>query len=159
MGQYKSYRDTYLDREVAKIEKELIAYKSEQGYGTRQIVSKWTYSDEYNAKTRADLWDSEVYRLIGTVTFVGKNKNKLARGSLSWDLVSIENLRLASFFYGNIAQVDGGEDSNVLKWNVLLAVHYIPVPLGEALDIPHSCPFSVKFRVTANMGGVLTYAE
>lgn len=84
MGQYKSYRDTYLDREIAEIERELIAYKSRQGYGATQIQSrKCSLSSPINS-TAVQIYSRTNYFILGKITFSGVNKNKLARGALTW---------------------------------------------------------------------------
>ena len=40
MGQVKSYNEQFISKELASIERELIAYKSTQNYGATQVQSR-----------------------------------------------------------------------------------------------------------------------
>ena len=58
MGQYKSYKDTYLEREIANIERELVAYKATQIYGASQIQSRVSTLPEKISY----FWQSDILR-------------------------------------------------------------------------------------------------
>lgn len=84
MGQVRSYNEQFLTKELADIERELVAYKATQNYGAAQIQSRIIpLSDTITPKSFV-IYGNTNYWVLIKVNFSGVNKNKLARGALNW---------------------------------------------------------------------------
>ena len=154
MSRFQSYNENYITREIGDIEREVIALKATQNYGTGQIIPRNTYSAPVASELDAWGW----HEVRAKIIFTGANKNKNARGALS-DSVTVEDSRMKEFYDCSIIiQKSANQARNVLVWIVEAYCAYLPVPFSsEVLDLPTTCPFSCVFTVTANMGGVVTY--
>ena len=131
MGQYRSYRNSYLDKEIADIERELLAFKTTQAYGAIQIKSKASPLGNVSSTSVSGMG----YFVAGLVSFVGVNKDKLARGALTWVPISEP-----SSWY--MCEASGDKDDNTMSW-------YVVIRSGSA--------FTVTFRAYMNMDGRLIY--
>lgn len=134
MGQYKTYRNTYLDKEIAEIERELIAYKATQAYGASQIQSRIaTLADPITA-TAVQVGSYTRYFIFGRITFLGVNKGKLARGALTWTPSA------TSSWY--VCEASDEKETHEKKWYIYLS--------GQA-------GLTINVSAYMNMSGRLTY--
>lgn len=135
MGQYRSYKNTYLARELANIERELIAYKATQEYGATQIQSRVCSLSSSIASTSVSVYGYTQYWVLGKLTFSGVNKDKLARGALTWSPSS-----QAQSWY--ICESSDAKEKYEMRWVVL---------------VRGTQSFSVDFKAYMNMNGRLVY--
>lgn len=151
---YQSYRKTYLDKEIADIERELIAYKSEQSYGIRQIKSR------VNTGSAISSWlDNWGWNCVNVkITFVGTNKNKLARGSVV-DFVVISDPSMEENYSSSILTIHSSNEApNVLQWIITSYCAYVPVPMsGDTGDTFRTSSYILTPVVYANMKGSVSY--
>lgn len=135
MGQYSSYRESYIDKELANIERELIAIKSKQEYGAEQIQGKTVMLSESITSKGFNVYGRTYYWTMLKVTFVGVNKNKVARGALCWNM------------NGTVTSWQTTEHCepapNEMSWYLLLTNAYNS--------------FTMDFYAVVNMNGKLTY--
>ena len=134
MGQYRTYRDSYLDKEIAEIERELIAYKSTQAYGAVQIQSRVCSTPSISA-TAVQVYSYTYYWILGRVTFSGVNKNRLARGALTWS----PSAQVVDWY---MCEASDSKELYEMKWYVCIC--------GLS-------PFSIALNAHMNMEGKLTY--
>lgn len=156
MGQYRSYRDAFLDKQVASLERELLAYKTIQKYDSQQIqprlITTQTIQSQYGTPISTDVG----YTILGTVTFTGVNKKKIARGGLDWKIVAMDDWSLQDSIIGGVSFAASGQSPNVLKWNVFVFCYRFVDPFSSYSG-PTTTNFSAVFQVHANMGGALVY--
>ena len=81
MGQYKSYKDSYLDttHERLPISQDAIVLINQDKYP--ELIK----DDEVREQLKMrKMYSTTYYFIFGRVIFSGVNKNKLARGALTW---------------------------------------------------------------------------
>ena len=155
MTQNSSYLEQNLERRLVKIREELIAYKTTQRYRIDQIQSVESYSVAYSGILRSDYEEGQTYCLVGFLTFVGVNVNKLARATPYWKTISVTDPTFADYIFLGMMPSKNSH-SNVLVWKVSVACGtQYPVPFSGAPA--GTSPFSGMFGVTANMAGNLYY--
>lgn len=130
----KSFQATSIDRQIAEIERELIAYKATQAYGASQIQSRVATMPQPVSAVAHTAY-STTYWVMGRVTFKGVNKNKLARGALTWSPTSA----IRSWY---LCESSEDHSTNEMKWIVI-------IQSGSAFD--------VNFQAYMNMSGSLSY--
>ena len=144
MGQYKSYRDTYLDREIAEIEKELIGLKAVQRYSPEQI----NYAYQSNSVTV----NSYVY---GTpAENVGNHHGILASFLFTsyfptiYPRVSMVRLNYTPNTYNGV--LINYRTEKVSSNQVRIYLQYIDTVIP--MDSPHA--FTVELAMRSNVTGV-----
>lgn len=131
MGQAKSFASTSAEKQIREIELELIAYKATQAYGAMQIQSRICRLASQVSSTAKG---SSNY-IMGMITFQGVNKNKLARGALTFATSS----RVYSWY---LSESSDDHAACEMKWVVLMQA-------GSS--------FTANFSAYMNMDGRITY--
>lgn len=152
---YNSYLEQNLERRLIKIKEELVAYKTTQRYKIDQIQSVETYSPAYSGIKRSDFEEGQTYCLIGFLTFIGVNVNKLARAIPYWQTISVTDPTYNDYVSADIMLSKASHD-NVCVWKVtVICGGQYPVPGGDVSA--GTSAFSGMFGVMANMAGRLYY--
>lgn len=153
MSQYSTFAKLSLPRRIVDIEKELIALKSTQIYGATQIQYKTSHSRPIDSPN-----DGNLNIMSGKIRFVGVNKNKIARGSIT-QILDIKDSRFSDAFRISYSVVRSSNQSpNVLEWIFESYCGRIPVPMAPANGTVYgTSPYTIIFSVCANMSGVVTY--
>lgn len=129
MSQFQSIQNSNLSRRVSRLERELVAYRTKQLYGTSALANKIVV--ESNPIT------SSGNSIYGIVTFKGVNKTRTARVGV-WINSSVQ---LYSVY---IFPIEFNQNTpNVLKW----------ILQAEGAQ----SGFTATLTASANMNGIITY--
>ena len=153
MSQYSTFAKLSLPRRIADIEKELIAIKSTQIYGATQIRYRTSSSVPIRSPN-----DGEFNQLRGKIRFVGVNKNKLARGGISANVV-IDDSRFSDAFRVGYSVLQSTDQApNVMEWTFMSSCGRIPVPFAPPDGrVYGTSNYTITFVINANMAGSVTY--
>lgn len=137
MGQYRSYKEMSLERQIADIEQALVAYKTTQSYGVNQIQSRSCTLPDSLSSTAVQVFSRTQHWVLEKITFSGVNKNKLARGALTWSPSS----EIVSWY---INEASDPKEIYEMKWYILI----------QGLQ-----SFSVNVQAYMNMDGRLSHEK
>ena len=110
----------------------MIAYKSTQNYGATQVQSRVASVTTTSAAISGNNITTFIF---GRVTFTGVNKNKLARGSLTWAPSTLT-------YSWYLCEASDDRQPYEMKWYIYMT--------GQG-------SFNVTLNAYMNMGGKLTY--
>lgn len=135
MGQAKSYNEQFISKELANIERELIAYKATQDYGATQIQNRIIPLFATISPKPFDVYGTTNYWVLIKVKFSGVNKNKLARGALNWSAQG-------TIYAWELLESSETEKKSEMSWYLL---------------VRGASGFSLSVSAYMNMNGTLSY--
>lgn len=144
MGQYQSYNDSFLSKEMIKIEEELLKLKAIQRYSPSQINYSYQSNsvtvDSYVWATPASYIDNH-HGIVACFTFTSYFPNIYPR-------VSMVRLNYRENTYNGVLLSYRTEKAGANKVRIYVQYSDTVIPM----DSPH--PFTVELAMKSNVSGV-----